>query len=645
VGTVKPTDIASLISVGAPTVSPDGRTAVVATSRPDLEQDEYRGQLWAVALDGSAPPRQLTRGTRDAAPQFSPDGQWIAFLRTEPKGRPQLHVLPTDGGEARALTDLPGGAGAPRWSPDSARIAFSARVPEEGRYGQDEKITPDKEPPRRITGLKYRRDGLGFLVDRREQIFVVDVDSDDAEPQQVTEGDFDSSDVTWSPDGEWLAFVSGRHDSREHDINADVFVMRRDGTQLRQVTDSSLALGGPVFTPSGDTVLFRALDPGADRTHWVARQLGLYAVPAAGGPARRLTDEERYNLVDCDLVVEGDHVLVLAENRGANDLLAVPLSGGEPSVVSAGRRQITGFGVGAGTIAVSYKDETTSGEVAVLDDGEVRRRTDFGARLRDQVAPRPIVELNTVAPDGQQLHGFLVTPEGDGPHPVLLMIHGGPFAQYGWSLFDEAQVYAGAGYAVVYTNPRGSSGYGAAYGDWIRGDVGERSAADLLAMLDDALSRPDLDENRVGVLGGSHGGFMTTWLVGHTDRFLAAVSERAVNAIDSFTGSSDIGWGFADDLYGRDLEQQRLQSPLSYADKITTPLLIVHSEQDWRCPIEQAQRLYVALRSRDADVEMLIFPGEGHELSRSGLPSHRVARFEAILDWFGRYLPVRHKGA
>ncbi len=231
-----------------------------------------------------------------------------------------------------------------------------------------------------------------------------------------------------------------------------------------------------------------------------------------------------------------------------------------------------------------------------------------------------------------------MVPEGDGPHPVLLMIHGGPFAQYGWTVFDEAQVYARAGYAVVYGNPRGSSGYGAAYGRHIRGDVGERSSVDLFALLDDALARPDLDATRLGVLGGSHGGFMTSWIVGHTDRFAAAVSERAVNALDSFIGSSDIGWGFTDDLYGREASELHRQSPLTYADKISTPLLIIHSEQDWRCPIEQAQRLYVALRKRDAEVEMLIFPGEGHELSRSGLPSHRVARFEAIVDWFDRHL-------
>jgi dipeptidyl aminopeptidase/acylaminoacyl peptidase len=634
---VKPEHIAHLITLCAPTVAPDGRTAVVAASRADLAEDEYRAQLWAVPLDGSATPRKLTHAVRDAEPAYSPDGRWLAFLRAEPQAKPQLFVLPTDSGDARRLTDLPGGAGAPRWSPDSTRIAFTARVPDEGRYGRDEKITPDKEPPRRITGLKYRRDGVGFLVDRREHVFVVDLDGD-VEPRQLTDGDYDDGDVAWSPDGERLAFVSARHESREHDHNTDVFLIRPDGSQLRQVTDSALGLWSPRFTPDGATLLMYGVDPGPEG-RWVARQTGLYAVDAEhGGRPHRLTDEERYQLAGSPIVVHGDRALVLFENRGAVDLLSVPLAGGDASVVAAGHRQIVGFDRASDTVALSYKDDSSTGELGVLRDGEVVRLTDFAATLREHLTPRPITDLTASAADGAQLHGFLVTPDGDGPFPVLLMIHGGPFAQYGWTLFDEAQVYAGGGYAVVYTNPRGSSGYGAAYGEWIRGDVGERSAADLSALLDDALTRPELDGSRVGVLGGSHGGYMTSWLVGHSDRFAAAVSERAVNAIDSFEGSSDIGFRFADDLYGSDPEQRRRQSPLTYADSISTPLLIVHSEHDWRCPLEQAQRLYVALRNRDAEVELLIFPGEGHELSRSGLPSHRVARFEAIVEWFDRYL-------
>jgi dipeptidyl aminopeptidase/acylaminoacyl peptidase len=188
-------------------------------------------------------------------------------------------------------------------------------------------------------------------------------------------------------------------------------------------------------------------------------------------------------------------------------------------------------------------------------------------------------------------------------------------------------------------NPRGSSGFGEAHGRAVIGNVGEASAVDLLALLDEALTAPDLDSERVGVLGGSHGGYMATWLAAHHGhRFRAAISERALNAIDSFEGSSDIGWFFADSLYGTDPERRAAQSPLRYADQIEIPMLIIHSEEDWRCPLEQAQRLYVALKRRGATVEMLLFPGVGHGLSRTGLPSHRIARFDAILDWWARYL-------
>jgi len=219
------------------------------------------------------------------------------------------------------------------------------------------------------------------------------------------------------------------------------------------------------------------------------------------------------------------------------------------------------------------------------------------------------------------------------------MIHGGPFAQYGWRLFDEAQVYASAGYAVVMGNPRGSSGYGQAHARAIIGDASRTAAGDLFALLDAALAAGGLDGSRTGVLGGSYGGYMTSWLAAHHgDRFKAAVSERAVNAVDSFHGSSDIGWSFAGALFGPDPAAWAAQSPLTYAGQISIPLLIIHSEHDWRCPVEQAQRLFVALRLRGTPAEMLLFPGEGHELTRSGRPSHRAARFEAILDWWSRHL-------
>lgn len=632
---VRAEDVRCLLDVGAPTLSPDGRFAVVAVSAPDLEQNEYVSSLWIIASDGAAPPRRFTYGRHDTAPRFSPDGRWIAFLRAEPEGKPQLHVLPVEGGDARRLTDLHLGAGAAAWAPDSRRIAFSARVAEPGRYGREEKVTPEKEAPRRITGLRYRLDDLGFIADRRLHLHVVDLPEGQDEPEvrQITDGDWDDGGPVWSPDGQRLAFTSARHEGREQDLAEDVFVVSPDGGEPTRLSDSTLALQAPAFAPDGRSVLALGIEIADGRR--VARNRGLWALDVATtGRPRRLTDAETVHLISERIITTRDAALVLAENRGAVDLLAVPYEGSETRVVLAGRRVVLGADAAAETVVVSYGDAQRHAELGVVQGADLRRLTDFSRDL----APLPIGETEATAPDGQRLHGFLVEPEGSGPHPVLLMIHGGPFTQYTWRVFDEAQVYAGAGYAVVYTNPRGSSGYGQAYGAHIRGDVGARSAADLLALLDTALHRDSLDGSRVGVLGGSHGGFMTSWLLGNTDRFGAGVSERAVNAIDSFEGSSDIGYQFADDLYGADPEARRRQSPLSHADNITAPLLIIHSEQDWRCPLEQAQRLYVALRRRDAPVEMLLFPGEGHEMSRSGLPSHRLARFQAILDWFDRHL-------
>jgi dipeptidyl aminopeptidase/acylaminoacyl peptidase len=243
------------------------------------------------------------------------------------------------------------------------------------------------------------------------------------------------------------------------------------------------------------------------------------------------------------------------------------------------------------------------------------------------------------------VHGWVLKPAGSGPFPVLLSIHGGPHHQYGYALFDEAQVYAGAGYAVVLGNPRGSSGYGEAFGRCIVGDLGPREEADLLALLDAALADPDLDGRRVGVMGGSYGGFMTTWLAGRTDRFAAGISERAVNDWATESGTSDFGWPFVETYVGEDPERIAAQSPLTWADEIRMPMLLIHSEEDWRCALEQAQRLFTVLKRNRVETELLLFPGEGHELTRSGLPSHRLARFEAILAWWARHLGAASSSA
>ena len=649
---MKPADLALLRVPGVPTLSPDGRWAVVAVTRLDLDADDYRGRLWMVDTTSAEPSRPLTHGPRDSAPAWSPDGRWLAFLRAAGGGTPQLHVLPAAAGEPRRLTDHPLGAGAPVWSPDSARIAYVARVPEQGRYGTAEGVGPEKEPPRRITTLTFREDGLGFTNDRRRHVFVVDPRAEEPAPVQVTDGDWDDERVGWSPDGSRLVFLSARHAQRDTTEYNDVYTCTIDGGDVRRITRTTLAAGWPAYVPDGERILFLGSRLGPDGRDFVGLNTALYVVPADGSAEPRpLTDAASTGLVEQDTGPrvladeEGTAALVAAERRGAVELLRIDLGDGDaggdlvgPRPVLGGARQVLGFAAAAGVVVATVADPATAGELVVVHDGTERTLTDFGAELAG-AGLRPLEELTATAPDGHPVHGWLVRPDGPGPHPMLLAIHGGPFRQYGWTLFDEAQVYTGAGYAVVLGNPRGSAGYGEAHARAIKHRMGTVDADDLLALLDAALAADDLDADRVGVMGGSYGGYMTAWLAAHAGpRFRAAIVERAVTAWDSFIGSSDIGHLFTEVYAGTQPEAVAAQSPLTYADRIDMPVLIVHSEQDWRCPVEQAQRLYVALRSRGVPAELLLFPGEGHELSRSGLPSHRLARFDAILDWWSRHL-------
>jgi dipeptidyl aminopeptidase/acylaminoacyl peptidase len=645
---MRPTDLALLRVPGVPAVSPDGRMAVVAVTRPDLEADEYRSQLWAVPTDASAAARPLTSGSRDSAPAFSPDGRWLAYLSAEPGGKPQIWLLPTAGGASRRLTDHHLGAGAPVWAPDSRRLAYVVRVPEHGRYGTVDGVGPGAEPPRLITTLKYRLDDVGFLTDRPSQVFVLDLPADfvddtapRSEPVQVTEGDADCVDVAWRPDGDELAFVSARHPRADVDLVRDVYAIAPDGSGLRRVTGSRGDCALPAYGPDGTLYVTAVPDLGPDGLDFVARQ----AVPCrvdVGGRLEPLLDPTRHHRGDETpaTVVAGRGLLVGVQRTGAVDLLRVPLDGGAPETLVDGPFTVRGVAAGGGVVVAVVAHDRSAGELIALTPGSRRLLTEFGRPLGETGRVHRMRERTATAPDGYPVHGWVTTPPGPGPHPVLLTIHGGPFAQYGWSLFDETQAYVSAGYAVVQCNPRGSSGYGEAHGRAIKGGFGELDADDVLAFLDTVLTEPELDGDRVGVMGGSYGGYLTTFLIGRTSRFAAAISERAFVDPVSFAGSSDIGWSFPDQYLGTDPQRLAAQSAMTNAPAITTPTLVIHSEEDWRCPLEQGARLYVELKRRGVPSELLLFPGEGHELSRSGRPRHRLARLEHVLRWWARWLPT-----
>ncbi|WP_454049095.1 S9 family peptidase [Cellulomonas sp. Marseille-Q8402] len=673
-----PADLSLLHAPGAPALAPDGSFAVVARTAPDLDSDEYTGQLWRLATDGAAPPVRLTRGFRDTDPQISPDGRWVAFVRAEPKGRSQLHLVEAAGGEPVRLTDAPLGVQAARFSPDGTRLAFLARVPEEGRYtaGGD----AGAERPRHITELPYRHDGVGFTRDKRRQLFVVDVPLDpearsvvtaggeDAAPaaRQLTSGDTDVDQLAWLPDGRHVLAVAARHAGKDADLRSDAVLVDTapDADHaLLPLTDadagSTLAVAAALPSQDGSTVWLLAQDMGPTGRDFVAAQTGLYRLPlatgtdapTAGGAPTRLTDAEAVDLDPGTFAVTADGVLTGVLHRGTVVLREVRADGSTRDLLTG---PVAVHGVAAAADApvavATVAGPLTSGDLHVVDlaTGESRVLTDWSAPLRATGRVREPRELDATAPDGYPVHGWVVTPDPErfaGPHPTILMIHGGPYAQYTVGLFDEVQTLAEAGYAVVYGNPRGSAGYGSAHGTAIRHGFGTVDTDDVLALLDAALTDPALDVERVGVMGGSYGGYLTAWLTTRTDRFVAAIVERGFLDPVSFVGSSDIGWFFGIEYLGAgDDEASRAavaaQSPMAHVGQVTTPTLVIHSEQDWRCPVEQGQRWFVELKRRGVPSELLLFPGEGHELTRSGRPQHRLVRFEHVLDWWARNLPV-----
>ena len=583
---MRPADLALLRTPGVPTVSPDGRMAVVAVDRPDLDADGYRGQLWAVPTDGSAPPRPLTSGARDSAPAFSPDGRWLAYLSAAPGEHPQVHLLPTAGGAPRRLTAAPLGAGPPVWSPDSRRLAFPARVPLDG---------VDADAPRLLTRLPPRPDD-GHPRDRPSCVFVLDLPGDPDDdgvplpgPRQLTDGAGEDTDVTWSPDGGTLAFVSARHARADRDLVRDVYLVPAAGGQPRRVTRGRGRCRLPAFDPDGTTLTVTAHpDLGPHGLDLAGGGPTLCRVPVTGGPLEPVLDPRETHRADgtpATVVVDGA-ALLGAARAGAVELLRVPLDGRPPETLVDGPFTVRGFAAGGGVVVATVAHDRSAGELVAITPGRRRLLTGFGRALGATGRLHRAAGRTVAAPDGTAVHGWVTVPDGAGPHPVVLVPSGA-----GWFLRDDVQVHASAGYAVVQCDGR--------------------DADAVLALLDSALADPRLDGGRVAVLGSGSAGALAALLPARTDRFAAAVVERPPSGTLPET-----------------------------LDAVRTPTLVLSAERDRRCPPEEGQRLFAALQRRGVPSELLLFPGEGADLVSGGRPRHRLARLEHLLRWWDRWLPV-----
>ncbi len=643
---MRPEDVYALTGAADPRLSPDGSTVAFVRWQVDRDENTYRGAIWLVPSDGSEPPRQFTAGSKfDGDPRWSPDGTQLAFVSNRNHDAKQLYVMPAGGGEPRCLTDRDEDVTQVAWGPDGSQLAFVSRVREPAYEEEDER----KRQPRRFTRLQYKLDNVGWTGDRRQQVFVVAADGS-GEPRQLTDGDSDATGPTWAPDGARLAFASARGDDWDIELVQDIWIVSADGGDAERLTEGESVHESPVWSPDGVQIACHWAPGGWD----YPRHTQIAVVDVDGGARRVLTEALDRNCAPFPPVREplwdDAHVVFALEDAGNTHVYRVAAAGSSPpEKLVVGDLAVTGYDSVAGNVVYSATTPTALPEI--FGHGGARKLSEVArefSKSRDLLAPE---RFTATSEDGSEVEAWLIRPAGfeaGRRYPVLLNIHGGPFTQYGNRFFDEFQVYAGAGYVVVYANPRGSSGYSEEWGRAIRGPGeagpgwGSVDYADLMAVTDEALRRFDFcDPDRLGVMGGSYGGYMTSWIVSHTDRFRAACSERAVNNMFSEYGSSDIGAFFKAyvGIYPFEDPEPFLRiSPTTYATQITTPLLIMHSENDLRCHVEQAEHLFTTLRILKREVEFVRFPAESHELTRSGSPVHRVQRFEILLDWFARHL-------
>ncbi len=639
-------DLLALRKVSDPQISPEGAWVAYTVRACDMKRDKQTSDVWMTSWDGETS-IQLTHGPENEHhARWSPDGQYLAFLsgRANDAAGEQVWLLNRAGGEAAKLTDVKGGVSDYVWSPDGKRLVLVVQDPDPDAATGEAKTAEKKAPrPIVIDRFYFKEDKSGYLDGKRQHLFLFDLATRKAEC--LTPGKYHESLPSWSPDGSSIAFVSKRGADFDRHLNHDIYVIEAKlGATPRQLTTFEGAdcdpdwQSRPAWSPDGRTIAY--LQGGESKLIFYATHQ-LAVIPAAGGAAKLLTPKLDRNIAQPRWSADGKAIYCILEDDGNRHLAKVALADGKIERLLAGRRGTIGFDLAAdGKIAILDNTPLHPAEVYALESAprSLSRQNDA---LFAQLKLSPLEEISFKSADGTEIHGFMVKPldyQAGKKYPTILRIHGGPVGQFGNELYLDWQLYAARGYLVVAANPRGSSGRGQAFSKAIYADWGNLDRTDVLAAVDHVVARGLADPKRLGVGGWSYGAMLTNYVIASDTRFKAAVSGA---------GTSNMLANYGTDMYIREYEAElgapwanpeawmRVSYPFLHADRIVTPTLFLCGEKDFNVPLLSSEQMYQALSSLGLDTQLIIYPGQFHDISR---PSYQKDRAERYLNWYGKYL-------
>jgi len=644
-GVLQPLDVFELEWASDPRISPDGERIVYVRNSMDVMTDRTRGRLWTLDIDGGNH-RPLTRGeAAEDSPHWSPDGSRLLYVAAD-GGTPQLWVRYMDTGQVARLTQLTRAPGGLSWSPDGQQIAFTMLVPEEPKPFVKPPAKPDgatwADPPRVITKMLYRSDGSGFLEDAYRQIFLLSAEG--GTPRRITDGPYDHGAPIWTPDSARLIFSANRRENRDDQPrNSELYVVPAAGGDTHPLTDRYGPDSSPAVSPDGKWLAWTGFD---DR-HQGYQRNRLYVMKLDSTGRREIAADFDRSIGSPRWAADGKSIFFQYSNHGNGKIGRVTL-GGKVEVVAADLGGSIGRPYGGGSYTLSNNDRfayswTRPDAAAEVAAGGVERAGRL-TRLNDDLLPHR--ELAVVegfwfksSHDGRRVQGWLATPPGfdaSRKYPLILEIHGGPFADYGDRFSAEVQLYAAAGYLVLYVNPRGSTSYGEEFGNLIHHAYPGHDYDDLMSAVDTVIARRIVDKERLFVTGGSGGGVLSAWIVGKTDRFRAAVVAKPVIHWTSFILTADMYNFFWKYWFPgppwEHLEHYWKRSPLSLVGNVTTPTMLLTGEEDWRTPISESEQFYQALQLRGVDSALVRVPGASHGIASR--PSRLIAKVAHILKWF-----------